>query len=130
MVAEEKRVKLKGEQMRVDVGAKVALLDRDARRAGQRLRPQALGIDERIARGARLVVELGRRRGEETPAGKRLMIGPIDPAGEQGTEPRLSAIGPKRGSEDALAKLCHRELEDVELQSFLGAEVGEEPALR
>ena len=51
VVAEDDGVQLKREQMGIDVGAKVALLDRHSNGARQRVGPLALYLDERLPPG-------------------------------------------------------------------------------
>src|SRR5687768_18578962 len=101
--------------MRVDVRAKMSLLDGDTDGSRERLGPLALRVDESVARGTGLIIELDGSGGEETAAGKRLLIHPVEPAGEERPHARLAAVGAERRREDGFAAARGGELEDIEL---------------
>ena len=59
-----------GELLAVEIGPEVALVDRDARSAGQGVDPVAQALDDEVAHGTGTVVELEGGRHEEAAAGK------------------------------------------------------------
>lgn len=129
VIAEHDGVELERKQRRVDVGAKVPLLDSDPDCSGERLRPLTLRVNEGVARGTGLIIELNGSRGKQAPTRQRLLIHPLEPMHEERTETWLAAIRAQRRCKDALAETRNGQLEHVELKTFLGSEMREEAAL-
>ena len=91
-----------GELLAVEIGPEVALVDRDARSAGQGVHPVAQVLDDEVAHRPGPIVELERGRHERAAAGQARRLLPGEPALEQGAHARLTARNRERRLDDAL----------------------------
>src|SRR5437867_868825 len=119
-----------GELLAVEIGAEVALVDGDARGPGQGVHPVPQILDDEVAHRPGPIVELEGRRHEGAAARQARRLLPREPALEQRPHTRLAARYGERRLDDAFNHARPGHAEDVELERFLRAEVGEEPALR
>ena len=79
-----------GELLRVEVGAEVALLDRDPRSTGEHVAPVAQGLHDEVTHRAGPVIQLEGRGEERAAPGQRGRLLPGQPALEEGPHPRLA----------------------------------------
>src|SRR6185436_7844555 len=130
VIAEGDGVEVESELLGIEVGAEVAGLDGDAGGLGEGGDARPVRPHEEIALRAGSVVELHRGGDEDAAAGRVLAVDPGQPALEQGADARLAAGSGESRADDLDLEALDRGLEDLELQLVLGAEVGEETALR
>src|SRR5882672_3027071 len=113
----------------IGLGVEVPGVDRQAHRLGDRAAQFALAGHEQVSDRPRAVVVF-HRGGEQEAAAGEIVLQPGEPVGEQRAKTRQPARLRKRRREHFFLEQLLGLLEREDLQVFLGAEVGEEPALR
>jgi hypothetical protein len=129
VVCEHDSVQVLGELFGIGVGAKLSLLDPVAERPREDVNPLALQRHQCIAHRSRPIVQLARRRHEHAAAGQYFRLLPGQPALEQRPHPGSAPPLPQGRPDDLIGEPGRGMLEDFYLQGFLGAEMGEQPAL-
>src|SRR5688572_6956848 len=127
VAAEHDAVRVERELLWIGRGGEVALGARDAGGGRDRVDPVLGRADQRVARRAGAIVELGAGGDEEAAAGA---VTPGEPALEQLADAGLAARLAQRRDHHRLDELARRLLDDRDLERLLRAEVGEQPALR
>jgi hypothetical protein len=129
MIGGGDRSELEHELIEVQILAELTFLDRNFGGAPQGVRKGALGLDQVVPSGTGLIVQLS-RHGVEDAASRQLILPSLQGAFEDRSKAGLASRLFQRGDDDdfdkALARLC----ENLKLELLLGAEVGEEAALR
>jgi hypothetical protein len=128
VVGQHRAVEVVGELVGVGVGAEMALGDPGPEHLGDRVQPVALVLGQAVADRARLGVELGAGRHEQAAAGQGVGV-PGEPAPEQLTRPRLAPGGGQGGADHQVDEAGPGVVQQLQLERFLGLEVGEQPAL-
>jgi hypothetical protein len=142
---EDRRVPLQ-EEGAVGAGEHREDLERDLRRFGpsvdlpealrvldpllEQAEPRALLRRDHVAQLPRMTVHLGRDRSEEAPARERATTNVVEEAQHEGAHARHACRRGQPRSHHLFLEDLLRHPDRLELQLFLGAEVGEEPALR
>src|SRR5688572_5170522 len=116
MRAEHDAVDLERDLLGIDIGTKVAFLDRDARGFGELVDPVLLSADQSVVRWAGTIVELGARTDEETAA---WATAPSQPALEERAQTRFAARMTQRGNHHFLYELPRGFLDHRDLERFL-----------
>src|SRR5437868_2386225 len=130
MVGDDDGKQIERELLGVDGALEMSLVDREAGRFRERAGEGALRLDEGVARGAGVIIELGGGGEEEAAAGKAGIAHPVDPALEELPDARLAARPGERRPQDVLDEARSRRADDLDLQILLGAEVRDQAALR
>ena len=128
VVAEHQALERERQLLGVEIGPEVTVGHSRAGHGGDELQPVLLAAHHGVPHRARLVVELGRGGDEDAAALEGLGL-PVEPAVEEGPDPRLSPRRGQRRPDDEVGEPLARPLERLELQRFLGLEVREQPAL-
>jgi hypothetical protein len=127
--AESHRIQVVRELLGIGVGAEVALGDAGAEGDGDRVQPVPLQADQLVTRGARAIVQLAGRGHEHAAAGDGVGPAPAIQRSKMARDARLPRGSGQGRAHDVLDEALGREAQDLDLQGFLGPEVGEEPAL-
>ena len=130
MGGEHDAEELEGQLPRIGLGIEVALVDAEPNRFCDRAAEFALPGGEQIADRARPIVVFGRGGKDEARAPRIVRFDRREPSREQGTQARQPAGLLGRAGKHVILKERLRALERKKLEIFLGAEVGEESALR
>src|SRR4029077_11412334 len=121
---------LEGDLARVRVRGELAGIDRQLHRLRELAVEHALAVNDSLAHWARLVVVFACRGVQGAPSGELGPLRPRDPVFEQSPQALHTARGFQGRHEDRLGELARRLVERRHLQIELGAEMGEEAALR
>jgi len=113
----------------VEVPSESALGYPDPENDRDHLQPPLLERDEAVADWTRSVVELRRRRDEETSPRNRVRFCPGQPPLEEGSDAGLAAGLAHGGLDDLFDEALGGRVEHLDLEGLLGPEVSEEAAL-
>jgi len=113
----------------IEMGAEVALGDRDSRRSGDRVDPVALACHQPVAYGTWPVVVLVGECHEDTTATAPIASDPAQVVVHQGADSRLAPWLADRWEHDLGDEALDGSVEHFELERFLGFEVREQTAL-
>src|SRR5882672_9547208 len=111
----------------VEIAAEVSLFYADVRGPGQRLQQLLLLGNHEVADRAVAIVDFRGRGDEDAPAGQAGH--PPPPVLEERLQPGQAARLPEGRRHDLVDELAGSDPQHLELQLFLGVEVGEEAAL-
>ena len=120
---------LEGELFGVGVGVQLTSLYGQAHAAGEGLAQLAHALRHQLPHRTGAIVEFIGGRGHDAAARQLRAAGPLEPVLDDGAQARQARRLPHRGLEHEFRIELAHALDDGELQSFLGAEVGEQPAL-
>jgi hypothetical protein len=129
-VGEEHAVKLSREEIDIETSPKMSCLHSKTGRARQDPEPASLRLYIRFARATRSIVEFGPELDEWASPREVPVVRPHQPALEERAYARQAALRLERGPDDDRHELVYRGFDHGEVEVFLGAEVGEESALR
>ena len=129
MEAEHDSVEILRELIGVGVLSEVAFDHSLEEGNGYETEPLSLQLDQPIPHRSRAIVHLAGRRGEDASTRQFGRPAPFQPALEERPESGLTAISLERWPDDVLDEHVRGMIEDLDLELFFGAEVGEQPTL-
>jgi hypothetical protein len=130
MVSEHHAVKIVGELLDVKVRAKVPFAYRRARQVCHEIEPVLLLVDKLISYWTFAIVQLRRRRNEDTATLWDFSLGPCEPTFEERPQTRLTAKRLQGRTDDAVDEDLRAELNCSNLQGLLRPEMRKETAFR